>query len=125
MERRLVAILAADMVGYSRLMVADEEGTITLQKTHRSELIDPAIAKHDGRELRDWADCIRRQCRLLAQSRRSAPARPRSAYRRIADVRRRMSVHRRITDLAWKGAEGRFMTHNRHSASIDLPSAQM
>ncbi len=49
MERRLAAILAADVVGYSRLMGADEEGTLTALKTHRSEFIDPKIAAHHGR----------------------------------------------------------------------------
>ena len=44
-ERRLAAILAADMVGYSRLMEADEAGTIARQKAHRKELIDPKIAE--------------------------------------------------------------------------------
>jgi class 3 adenylate cyclase/TolB-like protein/tetratricopeptide (TPR) repeat protein len=48
MERRLAAILAADMVGYSRLMEADETGTLTRQKRHRAELIDPRIASHHG-----------------------------------------------------------------------------
>jgi TolB-like protein/class 3 adenylate cyclase len=56
MERRLVAILAADMVGYSRLMEVDEEGTITRQRIHRSELIDPAIAEHDGRMVKTTGD---------------------------------------------------------------------
>ena len=50
MEQRLSAILAADMVGYSRLMEADEEGTITRHKAHRNELIDPKIAVHNGRQ---------------------------------------------------------------------------
>ena len=45
-ERRLAAILAADMVGYSRLMEADEAGTLARLKTHRVELIDPAVAKN-------------------------------------------------------------------------------
>jgi len=49
MERRLSAILAADVVGYSRLMGANEVGTLTSLKTHRSELIDPTIAEHQGR----------------------------------------------------------------------------
>ena len=44
-ERRLAAILAADMVGYSGLMEADEKGTLARLRTHRLELIDPAIAK--------------------------------------------------------------------------------
>jgi adenylate cyclase len=56
MERRLAAVLAADMVGYSRLMGADEEGTITRQKTCRSELIDPAIAEQDGRIVKTTGD---------------------------------------------------------------------
>ncbi len=41
-QRRLAAIFAADMVGYSRLMEADETGTIARQKAHRAELVDPA-----------------------------------------------------------------------------------
>ena len=49
MERRLSAILAADVVGYSRLMGANEVGTLTSLKNHRSELIDPTIAEHQGR----------------------------------------------------------------------------
>src|SRR4030095_13474643 len=49
MERRLSAILAADVVGYSRLMGANEVGTLTNLKAHRSALIDPTIAEHQGR----------------------------------------------------------------------------
>ena len=48
-ERRLAAILAADMVGYSRLMQADEKGTIARQKAVHEELFNPEIAKHNGR----------------------------------------------------------------------------
>jgi class 3 adenylate cyclase len=48
-ERRLAAILAADVVGYSRLMGMDEEGTLARLKAHRRELIDPKIAEHHGR----------------------------------------------------------------------------
>ena len=47
-ERRLAAILAADVVGYSRLMGADEEGTHARLKAHRRDLIDPAITAHRG-----------------------------------------------------------------------------
>ena len=47
--RRLAAILAADVAGYSRLMGADEEGTLARLKAHRRDLIDPAIADHRGR----------------------------------------------------------------------------
>ncbi|MDP6343267.1 MAG: adenylate/guanylate cyclase domain-containing protein, partial [Alphaproteobacteria bacterium] len=55
-SRRLAAILAADMVGYSRLMEADEEGTLARQKTYRAELIDPHIAEHHGRIVKTTGD---------------------------------------------------------------------
>jgi adenylate cyclase len=48
-ERKLAAILAADVVGYSRLMGLNEEGTLARLKAHRAELIDPGIAEHNGR----------------------------------------------------------------------------
>jgi len=56
MERRLAAIMAADMVGYSRLMAADETGTIARQKTHRTALIDPKIAQYGGRIVKTTGD---------------------------------------------------------------------
>jgi adenylate cyclase len=46
--RRLAAILAADVAGYSRLMGADEEGTLDRVKALRRELLDPKIAEHHG-----------------------------------------------------------------------------
>src|SRR4029077_4223218 len=48
-ERRLAALLCADVVGYSRLMGADEEKTLAVLKGHRRELIDPLIDQHTGR----------------------------------------------------------------------------
>src|SRR5579863_5713251 len=48
-RRRLAAILAADVVGYSRLMGEDEVGTLEHLKAHRKELFDPKIAEHHGR----------------------------------------------------------------------------
>src|SRR5947209_18135964 len=48
-ERRLAAILAADVAGYSRLMGEDEAGTLARLKAIRRELIDPEIAEHKGR----------------------------------------------------------------------------
>ncbi len=56
MERRLAAILAADMVGYSHLMELDEEGTVRRQKTHRRELIDPTISEHHGHIVKTTGD---------------------------------------------------------------------
>ncbi len=56
MERRLAAIFALDMVGYSRLMEGDEAGTLSRQKTYRTELIDPSIANHHGRVVKGTGD---------------------------------------------------------------------
>jgi len=54
--RRLVAIIAADVVGYSRLMGADEEGTLERLKAHRRDLIDPTISEHHGRLVKTTGD---------------------------------------------------------------------
>ena len=55
-NRRLAAILAADMAGYSRLMGADEEGTLARLKVQRTEIIDPVIAEHRGRIVKTTGD---------------------------------------------------------------------
>ena len=56
--RRLTAILAADVAGYSRLMGAGEEGTHERLKAHRGALVDPKIAEHHGRIVKTTApDC--------------------------------------------------------------------
>lgn len=55
-ERRLTAILAADIAGYSRLMGADEEGTLTRMKANRRELVDPKIEEHRGRLVKAAGD---------------------------------------------------------------------
>ncbi|MBV9861243.1 MAG: alpha/beta fold hydrolase [Alphaproteobacteria bacterium] len=56
MQRRLAAILAADVVGYSRLMRGDEVGTLQALKAHRGELVDPAIRTHRGRIVKTTGD---------------------------------------------------------------------
>ena len=55
-QRRLAAILAADVVSYGRLMGADEMSTLEALKAHRRELIDPAIAAHHGRIVKTTGD---------------------------------------------------------------------
>ena len=55
-ERRLAAILAADVAGYSRLMGADEVGTLAALKARRREIVDPAIAAHHGRIVKTTGD---------------------------------------------------------------------
>ena len=54
--RRLAAILAADVAGYSRLMGANEEGTLERLKALRRELLDPKIATHHGRIVKTTGD---------------------------------------------------------------------
>ena len=56
MERRLAAILSADVVGYSRLMAADEAGTLDRLKSLRKDLVDPKIAEHHGRIVKLMGD---------------------------------------------------------------------
>src|ERR1700682_847777 len=55
-ERRLAAVLAADIAGYSRLMGRDEEGILAQLKSFRKALIDPAIAEHRGRIVKTTGD---------------------------------------------------------------------
>ena len=55
-QRRLAAILAADVVGYSRLMGTDEVGTLATLKAHRKALIDPKIKDHRGRIVKTTGD---------------------------------------------------------------------
>jgi adenylate cyclase len=54
--RRLAAILAADVAGYSRLMGRDEEGTHARLRAHLRELVDPKIAEHHGRTVKNTGD---------------------------------------------------------------------
>ena len=86
-ERRLAAILAADMVGYSRLMETDETGTLARLKTHRLEMIDPAIAKWHGRIIKTTGDGMLVDFGAVAD-----------AVQCAAEIQRRMA--RRNTDVS-------------------------
>ncbi|MGO7609525.1 adenylate/guanylate cyclase domain-containing protein, partial [Rhizobium ruizarguesonis] len=55
-ERLLAAILAADVVGYSRLLEANEDETLDALRQHRRELFDPAVASHGGRIINVMGD---------------------------------------------------------------------
>ena len=57
-QRRLAAILAADVAGYSRLMGEDEEGTLAAVKSHIDEVLDPEIAAHHGRIFKTMGDAV-------------------------------------------------------------------
>src|SRR5215467_11519567 len=57
-QRRLATILAADVVGYSRLMDVDEAGTLAALKTRRKEVLEPLVAKHRGRVFKTTGDGV-------------------------------------------------------------------
>jgi adenylate cyclase len=85
-ERRLAAILAIDMVGYSRLMEVDEAGTLARLKTHRLELIDPAIAKNQGRTIKTTGDGLLVEFKSVTESVQCAVEIQRRMAKRNADV---------------------------------------
>ena len=58
MERRLAAILAADVVGYSRLMERDEAGTLAVLKSRRKEVLEPLVARYRGRVFKIAGDGV-------------------------------------------------------------------
>ena len=85
-ERRLAAVLAADMVGFSRLMEIDETGTLARLKTHRIELIDPAIANNHGRIIKTTGDGMLVEFQSVVDAVLCAAEIQRRMARRNADV---------------------------------------
>jgi class 3 adenylate cyclase/TolB-like protein len=92
MERRLAAIFALDMVGFSRLIEEDEAGTLARQKAHRHELIDPAIADHRGRIVKGTGDGLLAEFPSAVDAVECSAAIQRAMSDREADV----PAHRRI-----------------------------
>jgi class 3 adenylate cyclase/pimeloyl-ACP methyl ester carboxylesterase len=68
MERRLAALLAADVAGYSRLMGEDETGTLATLRRHRTELIGPAVTRHHGRIVKLMGDGILAEFRSVVEA---------------------------------------------------------
>jgi TolB-like protein/tetratricopeptide (TPR) repeat protein len=91
-ERRLAAILAADVAGYSRLMGVDEEGTLAALKAVRAELGDPKIAEHRGRIVKTTGDGMLVEFGSVVDAVRCAVAVQQGMAARNADV----PVERRI-----------------------------
>src|SRR6516164_7308041 len=85
-ERRLTAILAADVAGYSRLMEADEEGTLARLKAHRRELVDPRIGEHRGRIVKTTGDGLLAEFASVVDAVRCAGEIQDEMTRRNADV---------------------------------------
>src|SRR5688572_13854173 len=86
LDRKLSAILAADVVGYSRLMGLDEEGTLTALKSVRSELVDPAIARHHGRIVKTTGDGLLGEFPSVVDALRCAVHVQQGMIQRSADV---------------------------------------
>jgi adenylate cyclase len=86
MERKLAAVLAADMVGYSRLMEMDERGTLERLRTHRIELIEPAIAKNQGHIIKTTGDGMLVEFQSVVDAVRCAAEVQERMRRRNADV---------------------------------------
>ncbi len=95
-QRRLAAILAADMVGYSRLMEADERGTLARQKAQRTELLDPAIARHRGRIVKTTGDGLLVEFASVVDAVECAAAIQRAMAVREADVPQDRRIQYRI-----------------------------
>src|SRR5215468_10962812 len=85
-ERKLAAILAADVAGYSRLIGLDEEGTLARLKSHRRELIDPKIAEHRGRIVKTTGDGLLVEFGSVVDAVRCAVEAQRRMGERNADV---------------------------------------
>ena len=86
MERRLAAILAADVVGYSRLMEIDEVGTLAALKAHREALIDPKIAEFSGHIVKLMGDGLLAEFASVVEAVACAVAIQRTMAERNAEV---------------------------------------
>ena len=95
MERRLAAILAADIAGYSRLMGGDEEGTLKTLNLYRSVMTD-LIAEHQGRVVNTVGDSLLAEFGSAVQAVRSAVAVQRALDRRNAGLDEARRMHFRI-----------------------------
>jgi class 3 adenylate cyclase len=84
--RRLAAILAADVAGYSRLVGADEEGTLNRLRSIRAELIDPKITEHRGRVVKTTGDGLLVEFASVVDGLRCASEWQRGMAERNADV---------------------------------------
>jgi len=94
--RRLAAILAADVAGYSRLMGADEEGTHERLQTHLRELVDPKIAEHRGRIVKNTGDGFLAEFPSVVDAVRCAVEVQRGMVEREPEVREDKRIRFRI-----------------------------
>jgi adenylate cyclase len=95
-ERRLAAILAADVAGYSRLMGADEEGTHERLKAHLRELVEPKIGEHRGRTVKNTGDGLLAEFPSVVDAVRCAVEIQRAMIDREPDVPEERRIRFRI-----------------------------
>ena len=95
-ERRLAAILAADVAGYSRLMGANEEATLAQLKTIRKALVDPTIAAHRGRIVKTTGDGLLVEFASAVEAARCAVEVQRGMIMHSADVAKDLRIEFRI-----------------------------
>jgi len=95
-QRRLAAVLAADVAGYSRLMGADEEGTLARLKTVRKALVDPAIASHRGRIVKTTGDGMLVEFASAVDAARCAAEIQRGMVTQSADLPKDVRIEFRI-----------------------------
>ena len=95
-ERRLAAILAADIAGYSRLMGADEEGTLARLKAIRKSLIDPTIAAHRGRIVKTTGDGLLVEFASAVEAARCAVDVQRGIAAQNVNISQEVRLHFRI-----------------------------
>ena len=95
-KRRLAAIVAADVAGYSRLVGADEEGTIDALRAHRRDLIDPDIETHNGRIANTAGDSLLLEFGSVVDAVRCAIAVQEGMYDRNSDIPSEKQIRFRI-----------------------------
>jgi len=95
-ERKLAAIVAANVAGFSRLMAADEESTVTRLKAHREALLDPKIAEHGGRIIKTAGDRMLVEFASVVDAVRCAVEIQRGMPERNADVPKEKRIDFRV-----------------------------
>ncbi len=111
-DRRLAAILAADVVGYSRVMGQDEAVTLARLRGHRRELIDPSIAKNKGRIVKTTGDSILIEFPSVVE----AVGRTQAAAILAADV----AGYSRLMGADEEGTLGRLKAHRRELIDLKI-----
>ena len=97
--RRLAAILAADVVGYSRLMGADEEGTHERLKAHLQELVDPKIRERHGRVVKNTGDGLLAEFASVVDAVRCAVEVQRGMIDREPEIREEQRIRFRMGSI--------------------------